>query len=107
MPESVNNRTAGEKILIWTLIIFGVVTLSIGSYAVVVSIKVAKNPTTTTVSAQDVERISKAIVSRLDSIDRKDSLQNEILTEIKSSIESTNKELKQIDKHLNRIEKLR
>jgi hypothetical protein len=107
MPENVNNRTTGEKILIGFLILVGVVTLFVGSYAIGKSIKVARNSATTTVSAQDVERISKAIVSRLDSIDRKDSLQNEILTEIMSSIESTNKELKQIDKHLNRIEKMR
>lgn len=105
MPENVNNRTTGEKILIGFLILVGVVTLFVGSYAIGKSIKVARNSATTTVSAQDVEQLSKTIACGLDSLNSKDSLQNDILTEIKCSVDKANKELKHLEKRLNRIEK--
>lgn len=109
MPERVNNRTIGEKILIWSLIIFGVIALLVGSYAIVKSIKVTKIQTKTAVSAQDVERIGNAIMNRLDSLHststKRDSIQSDMLNEIRCSVNSTNKELKNIEKRLIRVDK--
>lgn len=109
MLESVNNRTTGEKILIWSLIIIGILTFLLGSYALFKSVKVAKNPVTTTVSSQDVEKFRHVISCKFDSLNstvvKRDSVQNVILTEIMSSVDKADEELRLIDKRLNRIVK--
>lgn len=109
MPENVNNRTTGEKVLLGFLIIVGIVSFFVGSYAIAKSIKVTHKPATTSVSAQDIERIWNVVANRLDSLHsasaKSDSIRSNILNEIKNSVDITNKELKHIEKRLIRVEK--
>lgn len=107
MKEFFKNLTCTEMTIIIFLIVVGLLSIGVGSYAVYKSQIVACNPATSTVSTLDIERLEKAVTNKFDSIDdtiiHEDSLQNELLKEMKETLNNSNNEIVKINKRLNRI----